>query len=99
MASRDYGILTTRVSPRDTLRLDPWGNKLWRGNEFPTKLLDYLDYQPKAFLVANTVGYRANSGINAARNIGLKAIQRHRTNPYFVRGKPELEIVKVCNKI
>ncbi|MGL4880824.1 MAG: hypothetical protein ACRC8K_07130 [Waterburya sp.] len=98
IAYRDYGILTTRVCPRDTSRLDPWGNKLWRGNKFPTKLLDYLDYQPGANLVANTAGYKAHSGINSARNIGLRAIQRHRTNPYFVRGKPELEIAQVCNK-
>lgn len=98
VAYRDYGILTTRVSPRNTSKLDPWGNKLWRGNKFPLHLLDYLDYQPGANFVANTAGYKAHSGINAARNIGLKAIERHRTNPYFVRGKPELEIVQVCNK-
>ena len=98
IAYRDYGILTTRVNPRNTSRLDPWGNKLWRGNQFPTNLLDYLQYQPGAQYVANTAGYKAHSGINAARNIGLKAIGRHRTNPYFVRGKPELEITRVCNK-
>ena len=98
IAYRDYGILTTRVNPRDTSRLDPWGEKLWRGQEFPINLLDYLEYQPGAFLVANTAGYRANSGINAARNIGLKVIGRYRTNPYFRRGKPELEIAQVCNK-
>jgi len=98
IAYRDYGILTTRVSPKNTSRLDPWGNKLWRGNEFPTLLLLYLEYQPGAFFVANTAGYKTHSGINAARNIGLKAIKRHRTNPVFNRGKPELEITQVCNK-
>lgn len=98
IAYRDYGILTTRVSPKNTSRLDPWGNKLWRGNEFPALLLLYLEYQPGASLVANTSGYRAPSGINAARNIGLKAIKRHRTNPVFNRGKPELETARVCNK-
>lgn len=92
IAYRDYGILTTRVSPKDTSRLDPWGDKLWRGNEFPVNLLDYLDYQPGAFWVANTAGYKAHSGINAARNIGLAAIRRHRTNPQLLRGKPKLEI-------
>ena len=92
IAYRDYGILTTRVSPRNTSRLDPWGNKVWRGNKFPTSLLDYLEYQPGANFVANTAGYKACSGINAARNIGLKAIRRYRTNPVFYRGKPKLEI-------
>lgn len=98
LAYRDYGILTTRVNPRDTSRLDPWGNLLWRGNKFPSSLLDYVEYQPGANLVANTSGYKAHSGLNAARNIGLKAILRHRTNPYFLRGKPEIEITQVCNE-
>ncbi len=91
-------MLTTRVNPRDTSRLDPWSNPLWRGNSYPTNLLDYLEYQPGANLVANTSGYKAHSGLNAARNIGLKAIRRHRTNPMFYRGKPEIEITQVCNQ-
>ena len=98
LAYRDYGILTTRVNPRNTSRLDPWGNQLWRGHSFPELLLDYLDYQPGANLVANTSGYRASSGLNAARNIGLKAIGRHKTNPFYQRGKPEIEITQVCNE-
>ena len=98
IAYRDYGILTTRVNPRNTSRLDPWGHPLWRGNSFPTSLLDYLEYQPGANLIANTSGYKAHSGLNAARNIGLKAIRRYRTNPYFLRGKPEIEITQVCNE-
>ena len=112
IAYRDYGILTTRVNPRNTSRLDPWGNLLWRGNKFPNSLLDYyeayrvrrqpphmrsgiledtapLEYQPGASLVANTAGYYAHSGLNAARNIGLKAIGRYRTNPHYWRGKPK----------
>ncbi len=107
IAYRDYGILTTRVNPRDTSRLDPWGNSLWRGNKFPLSLLDYVEedtgaevpsarrdvrYQAGGNLVANTSGYKAHSGLNAARNIGLKAILRHRTNPHYLRGKPKLEI-------
>lgn len=92
IAYRDYGILTTRVNPRNTSRLDPWGSELWRGNSFPTSLLEYLEYQPGASLVANTAGYKAHSGLNGARNIGQKAIGRHRTNPAFCRGKPEIEI-------
>ncbi|MDJ0743628.1 MAG: hypothetical protein QNJ32_09710 [Xenococcaceae cyanobacterium MO_167.B27] len=98
IAYRDYSMLTTRVNPRNTSRLDPWDNLVWRGNSFPTNLLDYLDYQPGANLVANTSGYKAHSGLNAARNIGLKAIGRHRTNPVKHRGKPEIEITQVCHK-
>ena len=98
IAYRDYGILTTRVNPRDTSRLDPWGHPLWRGNSFPTSLFGYLEYQPGANLVANTSGYKAHSGLNAARNIGLKAIGRYKTNPYFLRGKPEIEITQVYNE-
>ena len=99
IAYRDYGILTTRVNPRDTSRLDPWGNPLWRSNKFPVLLLDYLEYQPGANFVANTSGYKAHSGLNAARNIGLKAIGRHRTNPKLILGgKPKLATDLVCNE-
>ena len=78
IADRDYSILTTRVNSRDISRLDPWGKQLWRGNQFPGNLLDYLEYQPGASFVANTSGYKVHSGLNAARNIGLKAIGRHK---------------------
>ncbi len=90
IAYNDYGLLTLRVNPKDTSRQDPWGNLLWRGNDFPTSLLEYLDYQQGANYVATTGGYKAHSGLNAARNIGLKAIRRHRTNPTLLRrrGKP-----------
>ena len=98
IAYRDYGILTTRVNPRNTSRFDPWGHPLWRGNSFPTSLFGNDEYQPGANLVANTSGYKAHSGLNGARNIGLKAIGRYKTNPYYLRGKPELEITQVCNK-
>ena len=98
IADRDYSILTTRVNSRDTSRLDPWGKQLWRGNQFPGNLLDYLEYQPGASFVANTSGYKVHSGLNAARNIGLKAIGRHKTNPFYQRGKPEIEIIQVCNE-
>ena len=87
IAYRDYGILTTRVNPKNTSRLDPWGNKLWRGNKFPVNLLDYLEYQPGANFVANTAGYKAHSGINAARNIGIKALLRYRHGSVFCQKK------------
>jgi hypothetical protein len=32
IAYQDYGILTTRINPRDTSRLDPWNNELYRIN-------------------------------------------------------------------
>ncbi len=72
VAYQDYSILTTRVNPRDTSRLDPWGNQLWRGSDFPTNLLGFLEYQPGADWVAGVNGYKAHSGLNAARNIWLK---------------------------
>ncbi len=85
VAYQEYAILTTRVNPRDTSRLDPWGNPVWRGSEFPTKELDYLDYQQGADWVAIKVGYKAPSGLNAARNIGMKAIIRYRSGAVFSR--------------
>ncbi len=86
VAYQDYGILTTRVNPRFTSSLDPWGNPVWRSNEFPTTLLDFLSYQSGANFVGTVNGYIAHSGLNAARNVGLLAILRHRTNLVFRTG-------------
>ncbi len=80
IAYQDYSILTTRVNPRHTSSLDPWGNPVWRNNQFPVTLFDFLSYQPGTNLVGTVNGYIAHSGLNAARNIGLKAILRYRTN-------------------
>lgn len=77
IAYQDYGILTTRVNPRNTSRLTPWGDSVWRGNTFPTNLFDFALYQSGAALVATVNGYKAHSGLNAARNVALKAIKRH----------------------
>ncbi len=85
IAYQDYAILTTRVNPHNTSRLDPWGNQLWRGSIFPTNLLDYLGYQPGTDWVAGVNGYKAHSGLNAARNIGMKAIVRHKFEAVFLR--------------
>lgn len=77
IAYQDYSILTTRVSPRNTSRLTPWDEQVWRGSKFPTTLLEFLSYESGTPLVATVHGYKAHSGLNASRNIALKAIKRH----------------------
>lgn len=86
IAYQDYGILTARVNPRNTSRLDPWGNLVWRSNEFPATLFDFQSYENGANFVGTVNGYIAHSGLNAARNIALKAILRHRTHLVFRTG-------------
>jgi hypothetical protein len=92
IAFQDYGILTNRVNPRNTSRLDPWGNELARlDNHSGSAAIKLIKsgvlentYQPGANFVINIdSNYSAHSGINAARNIGLKAILRHRTNAVY----------------
>lgn len=83
IAYQDYAILTTRVNPRNTSLQDPWGNQVWRGLEFPSFLFDYLEYQPGADWVAGVNGYKSHSGLNAARNIGMKAIIRYKFEAVF----------------
>ncbi len=75
-------ILTNRVNPRDTSRVDPRGNLVARLDD----LVDSTEvaYNRGATLVIGQNDYIAHSGINAARNIGLKAIARYRTNPVFI---------------
>lgn len=94
-AFRDYGILTTRVNPRDTSRLDPWGNAVYRSNEIPETVIKGFEvYQSGATWVKTASGYTAHSGVNASRNIGIKAIVRHRTNLKFVvNSKQDLEVL------
>jgi transposase len=77
IAFQDYAILVTRVSPKATSRLNPYGLQVWRGNQFPSSILQFLEYQSGANFVATPDGYKAHSGINAARNIALKAIKRN----------------------
>jgi hypothetical protein len=77
IAYQDYAILTTRVSPRNTSCLSPWGEPLWRGAKFPSTLFEFDSYQSGAALVATADGYKAHSGLNAARNVALKAIKRN----------------------
>jgi len=96
IAYQDYGILTTRVNPRNTSRLDPWGNEVWRRSEFPTNLLDYLEYQPGADWVGTVNGYRAHSGLNAARNVGMKAILRHKSGAVLSRQPSKVKAKKHC---
>ncbi|MCC3432156.1 MAG: hypothetical protein JGK08_19700 [Microcoleus sp. PH2017_04_SCI_O_A] len=77
IAYQDYAIVTTRVSPMNTSRLSPWGEPLWRGAKFPSDSLRFEGYQSGAALVATADGYKAHSGLNAARNVALKAIKRN----------------------
>ncbi len=77
IAFQDYGILVTRVNPKNTSKLSPNGLPVWRGHQFPSSILEFLEYQSGANLVATPDGYRAHSGLNAARNIALKAIKRN----------------------
>ena len=78
-------MLTTRVNPRHTSRLDPWGNQVHRSDFFPLSVVkDKEVYNPGLPWVKSACGYTAHSGVNAARNIGMKAIVRHRTNLEFV---------------
>ncbi|MBW4512156.1 MAG: hypothetical protein KME64_37535 [Scytonematopsis contorta HA4267-MV1] len=72
------------------------GNELHRGQHNSIDLalhqlivnsnkIKELFYQSGANFVVNFVtDYIAHSGLNAARNIGLKAILRHRTNALFI---------------
>jgi hypothetical protein len=83
IAYQNYAILTTRVSPRNTSRLSPWDIPVWRGDTFPVTILEYPEYQSGAALVATSDGYKAHSGINAARNIALQAIKRNVPNCTF----------------
>lgn len=61
----------------NTSRLSPWGEQVWRGNKFPSTPLEFDSYQTGAALVATVDGYKAHSGLNAARNVALKTIKRN----------------------
>ena len=96
IAYQEHAILTTRVNPRNTSRLDPWGNQVWRSSQFPTKLFDYLKYQPGADWVGTVNGYQAHSGLNGARNVGMKAIIRHKSEAVFSKQQSNTLAKKHC---
>ncbi len=92
-AYMDYGILTTRVNPRNTSKLDPWGNPVNRQNTIPDKIVSGSQtYEPGATWIKTSEGYTCHSGVNAGRNIGMKALLRHRTNLEFkVKSRQDLD--------
>ena len=87
IAYQKHSILTSRVNPKDTSRLCAYDNTLvWRGNEFPQTPLDWVKpYECGGRLYATVTGYRGHSGLNAARNIGLKFLRRRFESPTLVR--------------
>lgn len=85
-AYNDYGILTSRVNPRNTSRLSPWGELLARQNHIPTDTeVFFSKYSSGATWVRSHNNYTAHSGLNAARNIAMKLINRYFPNVELVR--------------
>ncbi|MEM7552518.1 MAG: hypothetical protein AAF378_00175 [Cyanobacteria bacterium P01_A01_bin.84] len=80
-----HGILTTRVNPKNTSKLDPWGNPVNRQNHIPEKVVAGEEvYETGATWVKTASGYTAHSGVNASRNVGIKALLRHRKDLEFL---------------
>ena len=83
IAYQRYAILTARVNPKDTSRLCAVdGTQVWRGNHYLPTLLDFCDgYRHGGKCYVTVTGYRGNSALNAARNIGLKFLARRFGQP------------------
>lgn len=78
IAYQRYAILTARVNPKDTSRLCAADNtQVWRGNHYLPTLLEFCDgYKYGGKCYVTVTGYRGNSSLNAARNVGLKFLAR-----------------------
>ncbi|MBO3460495.1 hypothetical protein G7B40_000670 [Aetokthonos hydrillicola Thurmond2011] len=89
IAYQRYAILTARVNPRDTSRLCAVnGVEVWRGNHYLPTLLELCEpYQYGGKCFATVTGERGNSGLNAARNIGLKFLSRSFVQPVLALEK------------
>ena len=83
IAYQRYAILTARVNPKDTSRLCAAdGTQVWRGNHYLPTLLEFCEgYKYGGKCYVTVTGYRGNSGLNAARNIGLKFLARRFGQP------------------
>lgn len=97
IAYQKHAIVTARVNPKDTSRLCAYDNTpVWRGSEFPQTLLDWAKpYECGGRLYATLTGHRGHSGLNAARNIGLKFLRRRFKSPTLVKegfGKVERKV-------
>ncbi|WP_414590093.1 hypothetical protein [Scytonema sp. PCC 10023] len=86
IAYQRYAILTARVNPKDTSRLCAVdGTEVWRGNHYLPTLLEFCSgYKYGGKCYATVTGWRGNSGLNAARNIGLKFLARQFDQPRLV---------------
>lgn len=83
IAYQRYAILTARVNPKNTSRLCAIdGTPVFRGEHYLPTLLEYCQpYRCGGKCFATVTGYRGNSGLNAARNIGLKFLARRFEQP------------------
>ncbi|MBR8834280.1 MAG: transposase [Stigonema ocellatum SAG 48.90 = DSM 106950] len=83
IAYQRYAILTARVNPKNTSRLCAVnGVEVWRGNHYLPTLLEFCEpYQYGGKCFSTVLGQRGNSGLNAARNIGLKFLARRFGQP------------------
>ncbi|MUG91723.1 hypothetical protein F7734_22655 [Scytonema sp. UIC 10036] len=86
IAYQRYAILTARVNPKDTSRLCAVNSvEVWRGNHYLPTLLEFCQpYQYGGKCFATVTGQRGSSGLNAARNIGLKFLARKFVQPKLV---------------
>ncbi len=95
-AVNDYGILTVRVSPKNTSRV--WaidGTFVLRGNQISDTGFIFTP-QGMGALVLSQTGEIANSDLNAARNIGLRYFSKFFEKPTLVTERFETVAMNYC---
>ena len=86
-AFNDYGIYTVRVSPKNTSRLFAYdGTPILRGNQIDEKLFIF-SLKGMGKLIVSEKGVILNADLNAARNIGLRYLNKHFEKPNLVTNR------------
>jgi hypothetical protein len=84
-ALNDFGILTVRVSPKNTSRVFAYNNSpVWRGNQTSETGFVFTAKGMGVLFLAED-GTISNADLNASRNIGLRYIAKHIEKPALKR--------------
>ncbi len=98
-ALNDYGILTVRVSPKNTSRLWAYdGTPVLRGNQVSDTGF-VLTEKGMGALILSEKGEICNSDLNSARNIGLRYFSKYFEKPTLVTERFERVAMNYCGSV
>ena len=98
-ALNDYGILTVRVSPKNTSRVWAYdGSPVQRGSQVSQTGFVFTEKGMGALVLTET-GSIASADLNSARNIGLRYYLKHFEKPVLVTDRFDRVAMNYCGTV